>query len=100
MNDVAGVLHDQAGEAEITRIWTEATGRTGVFEEEVIPARRQILRESLSSELYATSVALHRIARPRPGHARLHADSHRPHTDGVACAFQGLSHLRRTGRDG
>ena len=63
MNDVAAVLHDQAGEAEITRIWTEATGRTGVFEEEVIPARRQILRESLSSELYATSVALHRIAR-------------------------------------
>jgi (1->4)-alpha-D-glucan 1-alpha-D-glucosylmutase len=63
MNDVAAVLHDPAGEAEITRIWSQATGRTGVFEEESIPARRQILRESLSSELYATSVALHRIAR-------------------------------------
>jgi len=63
MNDASAVLHDPHGEADITRIWTEATGRTGVFEEEVIPARRQILRESLSSELYATSVALHRIAR-------------------------------------
>ncbi len=63
MNDAAGVLHDPAGEAEITRIWTEVTGRTGVFEAESGPARRQILRESLSSELYATSVALHRIAR-------------------------------------
>jgi (1->4)-alpha-D-glucan 1-alpha-D-glucosylmutase len=63
MNDASAVLHDAQGEAEITRIWTQATGRTGIFEEEVIPARRQILRESLTSELYATSVALHRIAR-------------------------------------
>ncbi len=63
MNDASAVLHDVQGEVEMTRIWTQASGRTGVFEEEVIPARRQILRESLSSELYATSVALHRIAR-------------------------------------
>ena len=63
MNDVSVVLHDAASEADITRIWTQTTGRTGVFEEESIPARRQILRESLASELYATSVALHRIAR-------------------------------------
>ncbi len=63
MNDAAAILHDPAGEAEITRIWTETTGRTGLFEAETIPARRQILRESLSSELFATSVALHRIAR-------------------------------------
>ncbi len=51
MNDAAAVLHDGQGEAEMTRIWTEATGRTGVFEEEVIPERRQILRESLATEL-------------------------------------------------
>ena len=63
MNDASAVLHDAAGEGEITRIWTETTGRAGRFDEESIPARRQILRESLSSELYATSVALHRIAR-------------------------------------
>jgi (1->4)-alpha-D-glucan 1-alpha-D-glucosylmutase len=63
MNDVSAVLHDADGEETITRIWTSATGRTGVFEDESIPARHQILRESLSSELFATSVALHRIAR-------------------------------------
>ncbi len=63
MNDAAAILHDPQGEAEMTRIWTQASGRTGIFEEEVIPARRQVLRESLSSELYATAVALHRIAR-------------------------------------
>ena len=63
MNDASGVLHDPDGETEITRIWTGITGRPGVLDEESIPARRQILRESLSSELFATSVALHRIAR-------------------------------------
>ena len=63
MNDAAAVLHDADGEEAITRIWTTATGRPGVFEQESIPARHQILREALSSELYATSVALHRIAR-------------------------------------
>ena len=63
MNDVSAVLHDSSGEAEITRIWVSTTHRSGVFDDEAIPARRQILGESLSSELYATSVALHRIAR-------------------------------------
>ncbi len=63
MNQAAAVLHDPDGEAEITRIWTERTGRSGNFDDEAIPARRQILRESLSSELFSTAVALHRIAR-------------------------------------
>jgi (1->4)-alpha-D-glucan 1-alpha-D-glucosylmutase len=63
MNDAAAVLHDPAGEAEITRIWTQNTGRPGIFEEESIPARRLILGSSLSSEVFATAVALHRIAR-------------------------------------
>ncbi len=63
MNDAAAVLHDPAGEEPMTRLWVEHTGRPGAFEEEAKLARRQILRESLSSELYATSVALHRIAR-------------------------------------
>ena len=63
MNDVSAVLHDPDSEAEITRIWTEQTGRAAAFETEAQAARRQILRDSLSSELYATSVALHRIAR-------------------------------------
>ena len=63
MNDAAAVLHDPDGEAEMTRIWVQNTGRPGDFEVEAVNARRQILRDSLSSELFATSVALHRIAR-------------------------------------
>ena len=63
MNEVAAVHHDPDGEAEMTRIWTQTTGRPAEFETEAIDARRQILRDSLSSELYATSVAIHRIAR-------------------------------------
>jgi (1->4)-alpha-D-glucan 1-alpha-D-glucosylmutase len=63
MNDAAAVLHNPDGESEITRIWTEATGRPGNFEDEAVPARRLIVASSLSSELYATAVALHRIAR-------------------------------------
>jgi (1->4)-alpha-D-glucan 1-alpha-D-glucosylmutase len=63
MDEVAGVLHDPAGEARLTEIWTTHTGRPGDFEEEARPARRQIVREILFSELFATSAALHRIAR-------------------------------------
>ena len=63
MNDVAAVLHDPAGEAALTALWTQLTGRPGEFQAEVVLARRQILRESLSSELFSAAAALHRIAR-------------------------------------
>ena len=63
MSDVAAVLHDPAGEAPLTELWTSNTGRPGDFEVEAQAARRHILRESLSSELFNTATALHRIAR-------------------------------------
>jgi (1->4)-alpha-D-glucan 1-alpha-D-glucosylmutase len=63
MNDVSALLHDPAGEAGLTQLWMGLTGRTGSFEDEAQPARRQILRESLSSELQATATALQRVAR-------------------------------------
>lgn len=63
MNDVAAVLHDPAGETPLTELWTASTGRPGEFEVEAQAARRQILRESLSSEWFNTSTALHRVAR-------------------------------------
>ncbi len=63
MNDVSAVLHDPAGEAPLTAQWTALTGRAAEFEEESKPARRKILSESLSSELFATANAIHRIAR-------------------------------------
>ena len=63
MSDVSALQHDPAGEAPLTTQWTALTGRPAMFADETRPARRQILRESLSSELWATAAALHRIAR-------------------------------------
>ena len=63
MSDVAAVLHDGQGEDALTELWTAMTGRPGDFQVEAEAARRQILRESLSSELFNTATALHRIAR-------------------------------------
>ena len=63
MNDVAAVLHDSHGETPLTELWTAMTGRPADFQTEAEAGRRQILRESLSSELTNTATALHRIAR-------------------------------------
>ena len=63
MNDVSAVLHDPAGEEPLTTLWSTLTGRPASFEVEAMAARRQILRESLSSELFSTAAAIHRIAR-------------------------------------
>ncbi len=63
MSDVAAVLHDPDGAGPLTTLWTALTNRPAIFAQEAMPARRQILRETLSSELWATAAALHRIAR-------------------------------------
>ena len=63
MNDAGAVLTDPAGEAPLTAMWTSMTARTGVFTEESMAGRRQILRENLSSELFSVAQALQRVAR-------------------------------------
>jgi (1->4)-alpha-D-glucan 1-alpha-D-glucosylmutase len=63
MNDAGALLHDPAGEEPLTSYWTATTGRPGIFQTEAEAARRQILRESLASELFNTAAALHRVAR-------------------------------------
>jgi (1->4)-alpha-D-glucan 1-alpha-D-glucosylmutase len=63
MDQVSAVLHDPAGEAPLSALWTNVTGRTADFAQEEEAARRQILRDNLASELLATAAALHRIAR-------------------------------------
>jgi (1->4)-alpha-D-glucan 1-alpha-D-glucosylmutase len=62
MDEASGVLHDAAGEAPLTALWTETTGRSASFEDEARDARRQILRENLTSELNGTAAALKRVA--------------------------------------
>jgi (1->4)-alpha-D-glucan 1-alpha-D-glucosylmutase len=66
MNEAAAVLHDPAGEEKITAIWTGFTGRPAAFADEAEPARRQILRDALSSELWATASVLLKITRRDP----------------------------------
>jgi len=62
MDEVAGVLHDPAGEAPLAALWAEATGRPARFEDETREARRQIVRENLASEWNSTAAALKRVA--------------------------------------
>jgi (1->4)-alpha-D-glucan 1-alpha-D-glucosylmutase len=66
MDQVGALLHDPAGEAPLTRLWADWTGRASDFRAEEHAARRQILRTVLPSELNATAAALHRIARQDP----------------------------------
>ncbi len=63
MNEVSAVLHDPTGEEKLTTLWSTLTGRAAAFMDEAEPARRQILRQALSSELNAAAAALHRVAR-------------------------------------
>jgi (1->4)-alpha-D-glucan 1-alpha-D-glucosylmutase len=62
MDQVSAVLHDPEGEVGLSALWERVTGRTAQFAVEEQPARRQILRDNLASELNATAAALHRIA--------------------------------------
>jgi (1->4)-alpha-D-glucan 1-alpha-D-glucosylmutase len=63
MDQVGALLHDPAGEAPLSQLWTELTGNTAPYQAEEQTARRLVLRDALSSELNATAAALHRIAR-------------------------------------
>lgn len=62
MDEVSGVLHDPAGEAPLTALWTGLTDRPALFEAEAREARRQILRDNLASELNGTAAAVKRVA--------------------------------------
>jgi (1->4)-alpha-D-glucan 1-alpha-D-glucosylmutase len=62
MDQIGALLHDPAGEAPLTRLWADRTGRTANFRLEEHAARCQILREVLASELNATAASVHRVA--------------------------------------
>jgi (1->4)-alpha-D-glucan 1-alpha-D-glucosylmutase len=63
MNEAAALLHDPQGEATLTRMWTEISGRAHAFEEEERQARLETLRRSFSGQLEAAVRAFHRLAR-------------------------------------
>jgi len=66
MDQVAGVLHDARGEAPLTTLWTDLTGRRPDFRAVAETARRLILDENLHSERDKTAGALHGLARHDP----------------------------------
>ncbi len=51
MSDVSAVLHDPAGEAPLTRLWTTVRGRPARFEDEERAARREMLERSFIAPL-------------------------------------------------
>lgn len=63
MDRVGALLHDPAGEAPLSALWTELTGHDLDFQAEVRQARRQLLANNLAGEFEAASRALHAVAR-------------------------------------
>jgi (1->4)-alpha-D-glucan 1-alpha-D-glucosylmutase len=63
MDQVGALLHDPAGEAPLTALWTDLTGEPGDFLAEVRQARRQLLTNNLAGEFEAAARALHAVAR-------------------------------------
>ncbi|GAB7526568.1 malto-oligosyltrehalose synthase [Paraburkholderia sp. 2C] len=63
MNDVGALLHDPRGAQPLAATWAEISGRSAVFADEALIARRKILTENLAAELDRAARALHRIAR-------------------------------------
>jgi (1->4)-alpha-D-glucan 1-alpha-D-glucosylmutase len=66
MNEVSALLHDPAGEAPLTRLWEEVSGRSGAFVDEEHNARIEILERTFPGQLAAAAAAFHRIARAEP----------------------------------
>ncbi|UYY59196.1 malto-oligosyltrehalose synthase [Sphingomonas sp. S2-65] len=62
MNHVAGLLHDPAGEAPLTRYWHELSGRPTDFAEEEHAARIEILDRTFPGQLNAVAAAFHQVA--------------------------------------
>jgi (1->4)-alpha-D-glucan 1-alpha-D-glucosylmutase len=61
MNEVSALLHDPAGEAPLTALWAERTGRPADFEAEEHRARREILDWTLPGQRDAAARALHGV---------------------------------------
>lgn len=62
MNEVAALLHDPAGEAPLTALWTELSGRPGDFHAEERAARIETLERTFPGQLDTVAAAFHAIA--------------------------------------
>lgn len=62
MDRVGALLHDPAGEAALSAMWAQRSGRELDFPGEVRMARRQLLANNLSGEFESAARALHAVA--------------------------------------
>jgi (1->4)-alpha-D-glucan 1-alpha-D-glucosylmutase len=62
MNLVSAVQHDGRGEAGVTSLWTDLTGRAADFDTEERAARDEILLGAFSGQLERAAAAFHEIA--------------------------------------
>jgi malto-oligosyltrehalose synthase len=62
MDTVNALQHDSTAEPALAALWASISGRTGVFEEEEIPARQEMLTLNFNAQLEALAGSLHRIA--------------------------------------
>ena len=98
MDEVAAVLHDPAGEAPLTALWTALTGRSRpTSRPRCEPARRQIVRESLSSECSPPPPRCMRVARRDLATRDFTLTGIRRALAELLVHFHGLPHLRRAG---
>jgi malto-oligosyltrehalose synthase len=66
MDTISAVQHAGSVQPELERLWAELSGRPGVFEQEEIPARLEILDRSFTAQVEATADALHAVALQDP----------------------------------
>lgn len=64
MNDAGALLHEPAGAAPLSRLWTGISGRTGGFEEEERSARRDLLRVKFRGAFEDAARAFRTLYRP------------------------------------
>ncbi|MGE8360302.1 malto-oligosyltrehalose synthase [Pseudomonas sp.] len=63
MNQVSLLQHDPRGEQPLRELWHTLSGRTDVFEEEVLEARRLVLTSGLAGDLEEVAQRLLQVAR-------------------------------------
>ena len=66
MESAAALLHDPEGEAPLTALWHDFSGRTLDFEAEELAARQDMLRWSFEAQLQACVAAFAALARTSP----------------------------------
>ncbi|WP_252273357.1 malto-oligosyltrehalose synthase [Pseudomonas subflava] len=63
MNQVSLLQHDPQGEQTLRALWSELSGRTAEFAEEVLEARRLVLGSNLAGDLEEVAQGLLQVAR-------------------------------------